>query len=144
ITPGASPCPSQCLSHPRATMPGPTLLPAEPIIPDTLRRQLVGDFAHLAYTGLPRPLEPFLRERYQLDVRSTYAGLPIRNPWGKASGQLSMNLHQVEEDAAAGLGFVVLKTVIAEDVAGRRTMAAWAVPEARMVVEPITGQSGEQ
>src|SRR5438552_18216139 len=117
--------------------PRPHLLPAEPCIPAALRQQLTEDFDRLARAGLPRPLEPFLLERYQLDVRSTYAGLPIRNPWGKASGQLSMNLHQVEEDATAGLGFVLLKTVIAEDAAGGRTMAAWAVPEARMVVEPI-------
>jgi hypothetical protein len=85
-----------------------------------------------------------LRERYRLDVRSTYAGVPIRNPWGKASGQLSMTLSQVEEDAWAELGFVVLKTVIAEDAGGGRAMAAWAIPEARMKIEPITGQGGEK
>ena len=121
----------------------PYLLPARPVVPEALRRHLEEDFGRFARSGLPRPLEPFLLENYQLDVRSTYAGLPIRNPWGKASGQLSMTVSQVEEDAAAGLGFVVLKTLIAQDAAGGQTMAAWAIPESRMLVERITGQSGE-
>ncbi|MCA9071782.1 MAG: hypothetical protein KDA84_22800, partial [Planctomycetaceae bacterium] len=80
---------------------------------------------------------------YGIDVSTTYAGLPIKNPWGKASGQLSMTTHQVADDVQAGLGFVVLKTVIAQDETGTQAMKAWAIPEARMVVEPITGQSGE-
>lgn len=105
-------------------------------------RKVTDDFERLTHAGLPRPIEPYLLERYGLDVTSVYAGLPIRNPWGKASGQLSMTLPQVEEDVAAGLGFVVLKTVIAEDSAGGQSMAAWAIPEARMVVEPIIGKSG--
>ena len=41
-----------------------------------------------------------------------------RIPIGKGSGQLSLNLEQLETDRAAGLAFVVLKTVIAEDPAG--------------------------
>jgi hypothetical protein len=121
----------------------PHLLPAQPCVSAEWQRRVQEDFERFARDGLPRPLEPYLLEQYRLDISSTYAGLPIRNPWGKASGQLSMTLAQVEEDIAAGLGFVVLKTVIAEDAAGQRTMAAWAIPEARMVVEPITGQSGE-
>jgi hypothetical protein len=121
----------------------PHLLPAEPQAPGDVCRQVAEDFSRFARTGLPRPLEPYLRDVYRLDVHSHYAGLPIRNPWGKASGQLSMTLPQVEEDVAAGLGFVVLKTLIAEDAAGGRTMAAWAIPEARMVVEPIAGQCGD-
>ncbi len=42
-----------------------------------------------------------------------------------------------------GLGFVILKTVIAQDETGTQSMRAWSVPEARMIVEPITGKSGE-
>src|SRR5437764_15354610 len=80
-------------------IPPPHLLPAEPAIPAVVRQHLTQDFERFARAGLPCPLEPFLQERYQLDVGSTYAGLPIRNPWGKASGQLSMTLHQIEEDA---------------------------------------------
>src|SRR5260370_5601534 len=103
----------------------PHLLPSEPAVSDDLRRRVANDFERFARAGLPRPLETYLREAYGLDVGSTYAGLPIRNPWGKASGQLSMTLPQVEEDVAAGLGVIVLKSVIVEDVAGGRTMAAW-------------------
>jgi hypothetical protein len=125
-------------------MPSPPYrLPAQPVVSDTIRRRVVDDFARFARAGLPALLESYLLEAYQLDVRSTYADLPIRNPWGKASGQLSMTVSQVEEDAAAGLGFVVLKTVIAQNAAGDQTMAAWAIPESRMVVERIAGQSGE-
>jgi hypothetical protein len=121
----------------------PHLLPDQPCVSAQWQRRVQDDFERFAHDGLPRSLEPYLLEEYRLDVASTYAGLAIRNPWGKASGQLSMTRAQVEEDIAAGLGFVVLKTVIAEDAAGERTMAAWAIPEARMVVEPIPGQSGE-
>src|SRR5436305_12899614 len=50
-----------------------------------------------------------------------------------------MRAGQVAEAAAAGLGFVVLKTVIAQDARGARSMDAWAIKESRMVVEPIVG-----
>jgi hypothetical protein len=67
----------------------------------------------------------------------------VKNPFGKASGQLSLARHQVEKDAEAGLGFVVLKTVIAQDAKGEQTMRAWAIPETRMLVERIRARSGE-
>ena len=54
-----------------------------------------------------------------------------------------MTPQHVEADAAAGLGFVVLKTVIAEDNSGERTMAAWAIDETHMLVERITDDSGD-
>jgi hypothetical protein len=98
------------------------------------------DFTRMARAGLPHDLEAYLAATYGLDVSGSYAGLPLRNPWGKASGQLSMRQSQIEEAAAAGLGFVVLKTVIAQDAEGHQTMAAWAIKEARMVAEPIVGR----
>jgi hypothetical protein len=52
-----------------------------------------------------------------------------------------MRAAQVEEAIDAGLGFVVLKTVIAQDAEGRQTMADWAIKEARLVAEPIVGRS---
>ena len=108
-----------------------------------MRQQVQCDYERFAKSGLPTSLEQYLLDEYDLDVRAEYAGFPIKNPWGKASGQLSMTARQVEEDVAAGLGFVVLKTVIAQDDQGGQSMAAWAIPEARMVAEPIVGQSGE-
>lgn len=101
------------------------------------------DYERFAAAGLPDCLEQYLLEAYGVDVATEYAGIPIRNPWGKASGQLSMNLRQVEEDIDAGLGFVVLKTVIAQDSGGDQSMQAWAVREARMKVESIQGRNGQ-
>ena len=94
--------------------------------------------------GFPRPLESYVRETYAIDLAGEYGGLRVKNPFGKASGQLSLARHQVEKDAEAGLGFVVLKTVIAQDAAGAQTMAEWAIPETRMLVERIRGRSGEE
>lgn len=119
-------------------LPRPQLLPSVADVPADLIRHVRAEHDRFAGEGLPEDLEGHLRRTYGLDVTATYAGATIRNPWGKASGQLSLNVSQVEEAADAGLGFVVLKTVIARDAAGGQSMSAWAVRESRMVVEPIT------
>ncbi len=111
--------------------------------PDSVRQRVQRDYERFAKGGLSTSLEQYLLDEYDLDVTAEYAGFPIKNPWGKASGQLSMTARQVEEDVVAGLGFVVLKTVIAQDEQGGQSMSAWAIPEARMIAEPIVGQSGE-
>ena len=92
--------------------------------------------------GLPRPLESYLLSAYDLDATSAYGGWRVKNPFGKASGQLSLAPHQAAKDAEAGLGFVVLKTVIAQDRLGAQTMREWAIPETRMLVERVRGRSG--
>jgi hypothetical protein len=112
--------------------------------PESVRRAVERDYERFALSGSPPALEQYLLNEYDLDVAAEYAGFPLKNPWGKASGQLSMTARQVEEDVVAGLGLVVLKTVIAQDERGDQSMAAWAIPEARMVTEPIVGQSGER
>lgn len=99
---------------------------------------LVADYERFA-DGLPQALEDYIREHYQLDMSSEYGGLPIKNPFGKASGQLSLNVAQVRRDAQDGLGFVLLKTIIAQDASGAQSMSAWAIPETKMLVERITG-----
>lgn len=119
------------------------LLPDDPMLPTAFRDRVACDWERFATSGLPADLNGYLLDAYGLDVATEYAGLPIPNPWGKASGQLSMNVNQVHEDVEAGLGFVVLKTVIAEDDTGDQSMKAWAVKEARMVAETIAGASGE-
>lgn len=101
------------------------------------------DYDRFARDGLPEDIEDYLLQEYQLDVTAEYAGYAIPNPWGKASGQLSMTSRQVEDDVRAGLGFIVLKTVIAEDATGGQSMRAWAIPESRMTTERIVGTSGE-
>ncbi len=123
---------------PPRNSPRPHLLPPTPDVPPELQAQVRHDHDRFAREGLPSDLDRYLREAYSLDMTASYAGIPLRNPWGKASGQLSLNRAQVEEDALAGLGLVVLKTVIAQDPEGRQTMAAWAVKETKLVAEPIT------
>ncbi len=118
-------------------------IPKSPAIPEKIQQAVQRDYERFAERGGPTILEDYLLEDYGLDISAEYAGLPLKNPWGKASGQLSMTARQVEEDVAAGMGFVALKSVIAEDPTGNQSMGAWAIQEARMVTERILGQSGE-
>ena len=108
-----------------------------------LASSITDDYERLA-DGLPPRLEEYVLARYRLDLTSDYGGLPVKNPFGKASGQLSLNVRQVSRDAAAGLGFVVLKTIIAEDQRGGQSMSEWAIPETRMLVERIAGADGAE
>ena len=84
---------------------------------------------------LPRDFPAHVRETYRIDLTARYLGELVPHPIGKGSGQLSLNAGQLEDDAAGGLAFAVLKTVIAEDQSGARTMAAWAIHETKMTVE---------
>ncbi|MCA9115698.1 MAG: hypothetical protein KDA79_11485 [Planctomycetaceae bacterium] len=128
-------------SHPSYRVPH--LLPNVPAVPQELVAELLDDWQQLARQEPPASLTDYVSAKYGLDVSTEYAGIPLSCPWGKASGQLSMNTAQVQDDIEAGLGFIVLKTVIAEDEQQQQSMAAWAVQEARMLVEPIEGESGE-
>ncbi|HPQ10884.1 MAG TPA: hypothetical protein PLQ98_06120, partial [Bacillota bacterium] len=67
------------------------------------------------YNRLIEEPESHIKDRYNIDVSSFYGPFKIKNPFGKASGQLSTNKGQVMADIEGGLGFTVLKTVIAED-----------------------------
>jgi hypothetical protein len=106
-------------------------------------RRIAEDFERFR-DGMPRPLEAYILATYGIDLASEYAGLPIKNPFGKASGQLSLARHQIQQDAGGGLGFVVLKTVIGQDAGGEQSMREWAIPETRMAIEQIRGRGGEQ
>ena len=106
-----------------------------------VRARLAGDFERFG-RALPPDFPAYVRERYRIDLSARYLGFRLPHPIGKGSGQLSLNLDQLETDRAAGLAFVVLKTVIAEDPAGERSMGAWAIHESRMKVEPIRSPSG--
>lgn len=99
-----------------------------------MHAQLTADFERFG-RDLPREWARHVREQYRIDLASEYLGHPIPHPIGKASGQLSLKAEQLEADAKAGLGFVVLKTVIGEDAQGHRTMGAWAIHESRMRLE---------
>jgi len=115
----------------------PHLLPRSPDLPEETLRQIRYDHDRFSKSGLPEDLDEYLRKTYRLDMTASYAGIRLRNPWGKASGQLSMNQSSVQEAADAGLGLVVLKTVIAQDAAGAQAMSAWAIRESQMAVERI-------
>jgi hypothetical protein len=117
-------------------------LPSELPLPDRIRNQIADEFEARAENPLTGNLREWALERWGVDIAGRYAGRKIRVPFGKASGQLSMTPQQVESDALAGLGFVVLKTVIAQDSTGERGMAAWAIHETHMHVERIEDQDG--
>ena len=85
--------------------------------------------------ALPRDFAAHVRDTYRIDLSARYLGESIPHPIGKGSGQLSLNVGQLETDAEAGLAFTVLKTVIAQDAAGAQSMAAWAIHESKMKVE---------
>lgn len=112
-------------------------------IDSSSRSALAGDYERFA-SGLPHPLEEYVRDQYEINLSSEYGGLPIKNPFGKGSGQLSLNVSQVRRDAEDGLGFVVLKTIIAEDEHGAQSMSEWAIHETRMIVERIKGTDGSE
>jgi hypothetical protein len=106
-----------------------------------MRARLERDFERFR-AGLPDDLAAHVRETYRIDLTARYLGFTLPHPIGKGSGQLSLNQEQLETDRAAGLAFVVLKTVIAEDPAGARAMSAWAIHETRMKVERVRSGSG--
>ena len=99
-----------------------------------MRALLAADFERFR-DDLPRDFAAYVRDAYQIDLTARYLGQTLPHPIGKGSGQLSLNERQLEEDAAAGLAFVVLKTLIAQDAAGVQSMAAWAIHETKMKVE---------
>jgi hypothetical protein len=108
-----------------------------------MRARLERDFERFK-RELPRDLAGHVRETYRIDLAARYLGSPLPHPVGKGSGQLSLNLDQLEADRAAGLAFVVLKTVIAEDPTGQQSMAAWAIHETRMRVERLRSDLGPE
>jgi hypothetical protein len=106
-----------------------------------VRAKLEADFERFK-RALPRDFPAHVRETYRIDLTARYLGELVPHPIGKGSGQLSLNPGQLEDDAAAGLAFAVLKTVIAEDETGARTMGAWAIHETKMKVERRAAGAG--
>ena len=77
-------------------------LSKQPQIEASEREALVRDYERFR-SGLPRSLEDYVLDNYKVDLSSEYGGLPIKNPFGKASGQLSLNVSQVRRDCEEGL-----------------------------------------
>ncbi|HEV8265888.1 MAG TPA: hypothetical protein VGQ06_13145 [Gemmatimonadales bacterium] len=103
-----------------------------------MRARLEADFERFK-RELPRDFPAHVREAYGVDLTARYLGETIAHPIGKGSGQLSLNIGQLETDADAGLAFAVLKTVIAQDAGGGQAMAAWAIHETKMRLERRAG-----
>lgn len=106
-----------------------------------MRERLAADFERFG-RAMPRDPAAHVRETYGIDLTARYLGFELPHPIGKGSGQLSLNADQLATDHEAGLAFVVLKTVIAEDEAGARSMDAWAIHETRMKVEHRMAANG--
>jgi len=106
-----------------------------------MRERLAADFERFGRAMPPDPAA-HVRETYGIDLSARYLGFELPHPIGKGSGQLSLNADQLATDREAGLAFVILKTVIAEDEAGTRSMGAWAIHETRMTVERRTAADG--
>lgn len=118
------------------------ILPPDLRLPRSVRSAIEDDYVRLA--DADAPVEAQVRDRYAIDLSASLAGRPLRHPFGKASGQLSLKAGQVRADGEAGLAFVVLKTVIGESPGGTSRMADWKVPAARMLVERIRSGRGEE
>ncbi|HET8634640.1 MAG TPA: hypothetical protein VFL88_10885 [Gemmatimonadales bacterium] len=99
-----------------------------------MRSRLSDDFKRFG-RELPADWATHVRQHYRIDLSASYLGTSLPHPIGKASGQLSLNARQLEQDREAGLAFVVLKTVIGERADGSRSMQAWATDVTRMQVE---------
>lgn len=108
-----------------------------------MRAKLATDFERFK-DELPRDFPAYVREAYHIDLTARYLGETLPHPIGKGSGQLSLNEKQLAEDAAAGLAFTVLKTVVAQDEAGVQSMSAWAVHETKMRVEKRRAADGRE
>ncbi|MBM3459025.1 MAG: hypothetical protein FJX77_10905, partial [Armatimonadetes bacterium] len=63
----------------------PFLLPTQLALPEADRRRLARDHDRFR-EGLPADLRAYCREEYGVDIAGEYAGQPIANPFGKASG----------------------------------------------------------
>src|SRR5437899_2463697 len=85
-----------------------------PVSRRSVPEQLEWDFERFKREW-PRDLAAHVREAYRIDLTARYLGEALPHPIGKGSGQLSLNAGQLEDDASAGLAFVVLKTLIADD-----------------------------
>jgi hypothetical protein len=108
-----------------------------------MRAQLERDFERFK-RELPRDFPVHVRDAYRIDLTARYLGFTLPHPIGKGSGQLSLSQEQLETDRVAGLAFVVLKTVIAEDSEGARSMGAWAIHETRMKIERRRSENGRE
>lgn len=118
------------------------LLDDELKVHSKVKEQINLDYEEVKYEEVG--LENYILEKYNLDVTGKYGSLAVKNPFGKASGQLSCKISQIKADAEAGLGFVVIKTVISQDENSKSLMEDWKIRFPKMVVEEIVSKRGEK
>lgn len=118
------------------------LLDDELKVHSKVKEQINLDYEEVKYEEVG--LENYILEKYNLDVTGKYGPLAVKNPFGKASGQLSCKISQIKADAEAGLGFVVIKTVISQDENSKSLMEDWKIRFPKMVVEEIVSKRGEK
>ena len=118
------------------------ILPKVPVVGADRRARLASLSRRTARH--PADLAAVIREELKVDLTARYAGLAVPHPFGIGSGQLSCTLKQIEDGVTAGLAFMVLKTVIAENSSGGRTMDAWTKRATRMKVERLASATGEE
>ncbi|HHW03855.1 MAG TPA: hypothetical protein GXX35_13790 [Thermoanaerobacterales bacterium] len=120
------------------------LLPDKFDIDEKIKSEILKDYKRFGDEGLPDNVEGYILEKYKIDLTAEYGPFTIKNPFGKSSGQLSCNINQVKADLEGGIGFVVLKTVIAQDESQHSNMAEWTVKAPKMVVEEIFSKKGQK
>jgi len=114
-------------------------LPQQLEIPADELKRLKRDFALYATDELPAAWEEYVREEYGLEVEGRVAGMPIRNPFGRAGGPLCRNVLQVREASEAGLGFATLIAARARDAAGAAAVQDWRGLESELGWEESNG-----
>lgn len=119
------------------------MLPSVILLENTLQNKIIEDYNRFA-NKFPKNIEEYILKEYKIDISTFYHDISIRNPFGKASGQLSSNFSQIEKDIETGLGFVVLKTVIAVDSKEKSEMEEWKFKSPQMKVESIISESGQK
>ncbi len=114
-------------------------LPRNLQIPGSLHQRLERDYHLSAPDEMPSAGEGHGLGEYDLEVAGEFCGLPLRNPFGRAGGPFSRNLHQVRDDAEAGLGFVTLTPVAACDKEGASLIQDWAALKSNPSLDEIDG-----
>ncbi|UCD23981.1 MAG: hypothetical protein JSW51_13275, partial [Gemmatimonadota bacterium] len=118
-------------------------LPQIPSVSRNWEARLQRLFEH-AKNDPPSNLATIVSDELAVDLTARYGSRIVQHPFGKASGQLSHKLHQVESDIDAGIAFIVLKTVIAEDESSERSMGEWATKDTQMKVERRRSRDGRE
>src|SRR6266542_1109536 len=64
-----------------------------------VRARLSADFERFR-RELPRDFAGYVRQAYRIDLTARYLGYDLPHPFGKGSGQLALNVDQLETDRA--------------------------------------------